>query len=141
MQVSRGVRKAVLASSAACLFSLSVTTAQAGGFAVREQSTEFQGMSFAGNGTSGGGLSGMFWNPAVAAYAPVGIYSESHYAAILGRVEITAEPGSTLLPLGTESGDIAKDAIVPSSYLSYRLSEKLVVALSVNSPFGLVTEP
>ncbi len=135
-----GVRGGLLASCAAALLG-STVAANAGGFHVREQSTEFQGMSFAGNGTTGGGLSGMFWNPAVAAYAPVGIYTESHYAALIGRTEMTAEPGSTLLFMGDKSGDIAKDAIVPSSYLSYRLSDRLVFAMSVNSPFGLVTEP
>ncbi len=117
----------------------------AGGFSVREQSTEFQGMSFAGNGAGGGGLSGMFWNPAVAAYAPAGIYSESHYAAIMGKVEITGDTflaaNGFNLGLPRESGDIAKDAIVPSSYLSWRLNDRLVAAISVNSPFGLVTEP
>lgn len=117
-------------------------TASAGGFGVREQSTEFQGMSFAGNATSGGGLSGMFWNPAVAAYAPAGIYTESHYAGIIGRSEITADPGTSpvLLARPNNSGDIAKDAVVPSSYMSYRLTDRLVMAMSVNSPFGLVTE-
>ena len=48
---------------------------KSGGFAVREQSAEYQGMSFAGNAAAGGGLSGMFWNPAVAAFAPRGLYS------------------------------------------------------------------
>jgi long-chain fatty acid transport protein len=135
------LRKGVLATSAVGALLLGTCAVHAGGFAVREQSTEFQGMSFAGNGAAGGGLSGMFWNPAVAAYAPVGIYTESHYAAIIGQSEITAGPGSTLLALGATSGDIAKDAIVPSSYMSYRLNERLVAAISVNSPFGLVTEP
>ncbi len=120
-----------------------VAPASAGGFGVREQSTEFQGMSFAGNATSGGGLSGMFWNPAVAAYAPVGLYSESGYAVIFGNVEMTGDvfAGGVNLGLPRESGDIAKDAIVPSSYYSYRLNEHLVAAISINSPFGLVTEP
>lgn len=117
--------------------------AEAGGFAVREQSAEFQGMSFAGNAAAGGGLSGMFWNPAVAAYAPVGIYTESHYAAIFGRAEITGDAfaGQANLGLPRDSGDIARDAVVPSSYMSYRVNERLVFAMSVNSPFGLVTEP
>jgi len=141
MRHRSGLGALLLASSAAGALFASSLPASAGGFAVREQSTEFQGMSFAGNATSGGGLSGMFWNPAVAAYAPTGIYTESHYAAIVGNVEMTAGPGSTLLVLGSDSGDIAKDAIVPSSYLSYRINEKLVFAMSVNSPFGLVTEP
>lgn len=142
MGLRMGMRGLLLASSAAGALLGATLSASAGGFAVREQSTEFQGMSFAGNATSGGGLSGMFWNPAVAAYAPVGIYSEAHYAGILGNVEMTAGPGSTLFGLSNaNSGDIAKDAIVPSSYMSYRLNDRLVFAVSVNSPFGLVTEP
>ncbi len=141
MLVMAKTRGVLLASCAAGTLLASTLAAQAGGFAVREQSTEFQGMSFAGSATTGGGLSGMFWNPAVAAYAPVGIYTESHYAGIIGRTEITADPSSTIFVNGATSGDIAKDAIVPSSYLSYRLSDRLVFAMSVNSPFGLVTEP
>ncbi len=85
----------------------------------------------------------MFWNPAVAAYAPAGIYTESHYAGIVGHVEISGDvySGGTNLGLPQDSGDIAKDAIVPSSYLSWRVNNRLVAAISVNSPFGLVTEP
>ena len=96
-------------------------SALAGGFGVREQSTEFQGMSFAGNATSGGGLSGMYWNPAVAAYAPAGLYTESHYAGIFGDVEIM---GRNQFGTGrADSGNIAKGAAVPASYMSYRLND------------------
>lgn len=114
----------------------------AGGFAIREQSTEFQGMSFAGNAAGGGGLSGMFWNPAVVGQFN-GIRSESHYAFIAPDSEITALPGSTLLPAGVpaSSGNIGKDALVGASYLSYQLSNQLVFGFSFNAPFGLSTEP
>ena len=143
MRLFSGLRSVLLASGAFGALMCSTGLAQAGGFAVREQSTEFQGMSFAGNAAGGGGLSGMFWNPAVAAFAPAGIYTESHFATIIGRVEITGDAfaGAANLGLGRESGDIAKDAIVPSSYLSYRISNNLVFAFGTNSPFGLVTEP
>ena len=134
---------ASLTAAAAIWATVGGAPADAGGFAVREQSTEFQGMSFAGNGAAGGGLSGMFWNPAVAAFAPAGIYTEAHYAGIIARGEIEGDvfAGGVNLGLARESGDIAKDAIVPSSYLSYRINDRLVAAVSVNSPFGLVTEP
>ena len=137
LRATRGLVASILACSVVTSPSL------AGGFAVREQSTELQGMSFAGHGAGGGGLSGMFWNPAVAAYAPAGLYTESNYAGIVGRVEISGDVYSagTNLGLAQESGDIAKDAIVPSSYLSWRVNNRLVAAISVNSPFGLVTEP
>jgi long-chain fatty acid transport protein len=52
------------------------TSAHAGGFAVREQSAYYQGMSFAGN-AAGDDLSSMFWNSAAAAAAP-GINVASH---------------------------------------------------------------
>ena len=138
-----GLRQVLLGSGAvAALFALS-SSVNAGGFAVREQSAEFQGMSFAGNAASGGGLSGMFWNPAVAAYAPAGIYTEAHYSGIFGHVNVTGDTsvGGVSLGLPQNGGNIAKDAVVPSSYMSYRLSDRLVAALSINSPFGLVTEP
>ncbi len=141
----RGWRHGLMATGAVAALFAAATAADAGGFAVREQSAEFQGMSFAGHGAAGGGLSGMFWNPAVAAYAPTGFYSEAHYAAIIGNSEITGDlftPAGVMVPgLPRNSGDIAKDAVVPSSYMSYRVNERLVFAMSVNSPFGLVTEP
>ena len=143
MRGATKIKTRVLASTMLGAWALASGPAMAGGFAVREQSTEFQGMSFAGSAAAGGGLSGMFWNPAVAAYAPVGIYTESHYAAIIGQSEISgdASVGGVNLGLPQHSGDIAKDALVPASYASFRLSERLVAAISVNSPFGLVTEP
>ena len=143
MRLFTGLRFAPLASSA--LMGLAAASpAMAGGFAVREQSAEFQGMSFAGDAAAGGGLSGMFWNPAVAAYAPKGYSSESDAAGIFGHVDETTLPGSTLynVPgLSRESGNIAKPALVPSSYMAYRLTPNAVLALSFNSPFGLSTDP
>ena len=59
-RLSLGLR----AGSALGLAMMTAATANAGGFAVREQSAYFQGMSFAG-AAAGGDLSGMFWNPAV----------------------------------------------------------------------------
>lgn len=119
------------------------SAAFAGGFAVREQSAEFQGMSYAGNAAAGGGLSGMFWNPAIAAYAPAGIYTDSSYSAVFGNVKITGDAfiNGVNLGLPRESQDIARDAVVPSSYASWRINDRLVAAISVNAPFGLVTEP
>ena len=90
------LRSALLASCA--LMGLAAAApAMAGGFAVREQSAEFQGMSFAGDAAAGGGLSGMFWNPAVAAYAGKGYSSESDAAGIFGHVTETALAGSSAL--------------------------------------------
>ncbi|MBS0244520.1 MAG: outer membrane protein transport protein, partial [Proteobacteria bacterium] len=136
-----GMRRAAMMSTVAAAALLATATgALAGGFGIREQSAEFQGSSFAGNAAGGGGLSGMFWNPAVAGQFD-GIRTESHYAYIIPQADIHALPGSTLLFNGADSGNIGADALVGSSYLSYQLSNKLVFGFSFNAPYGLSTEP
>ena len=144
MRQSTGSRSLLLATCATMALTATAAPASAGGFAVREQSSEFQGMSFAGDGAAGGGLSGMFWNPAVAAFAPKGYSSESGATGIFGHVDETALPGSSFFGVPTlshDSGNMAKPALVPSSYMAYRLDPSTVLALSINSPFGLVTDP
>lgn len=135
-----GLRLAIIGAGAAAAVAATVATASAGGFAVREQSAEYQGMSFAGNAAGGGGLSAMFWNPAAVGQFN-GIRTESHYAYIRPDSEITALPGSTLLFNGASSGNVGNEALVGSSYLSYQLSPHLVFGFSFNAPFGLSSEP
>jgi long-chain fatty acid transport protein len=113
--------------------------AVAGGFAVREQSTVFQGSSFAGS-AAGGALSSMFWNSAASATFK-GLNIESSYSYIHGNSEITALPGSTLIGLGTESGNIAAPALVGATYLAYEAMPNIVLSLGMTSPFGLTTKP
>lgn len=138
-------------------------TADAGGFAIREQSAQFQGSSFAGS-AAGGGLSSMYWNPAALGQAGAGLTSESHFAGIWGQAEntvetITVAPGSPLdagfpsgvplpaaavagpLGISTDSENIASPAIVGASYYAYKLSERLTLGMSMNSGFGLTTKP
>jgi long-chain fatty acid transport protein len=122
--------------------------ALAGGFAIREQSTVFQGSSFAGN-AAGGALSSMFWNPAALAEFNSGISIEAAAAYIVPNTSINAVGQSAACPapaLGgvctaADSGNIGKNAVVPSSYLAYALSKDLVVGVSMNAPFGLSTGP
>jgi long-chain fatty acid transport protein len=120
--------------------------AHAGGFAVREQSAYYQGMSFAGAGT-GDTLSSMYWNSAAAASAP-GMNTETHISLIIPDSEITATGGAAIAPpavgglgLGTESGDIADGAVVPASYANYQVNDRLYLGIAMNSGFGLVTKP
>jgi long-chain fatty acid transport protein len=117
------------------------TQAQAGGFAVREQSAYFQGMSFAGS-AAGDALSSMFWNSAAAAAAP-GINSETHVALVVPRSEITATGGALVDPLGfdTESGDIGDPTLVPASYANYQLNERLFLGMAINGQYGFTTKP
>ena len=122
--------------------SMAASSAFAGGFAIREQSTTSQGMSFAGSAANST-LSAMYWNPAAVANQD-GFNTESHGALVLGDSEITVT-GGTVQALnpgsGDQSGNIAKPALVTSGYLNYQLNPNLFVGLSTNAPFGLVTEP
>ena len=124
----------------AAAVSLIALEAAAGGFAVREQSASLQGFSFAGAATSGGGISGMFWNPAVITQSP-GINTESHFSLILGNAKITPTTGSGALVANSGgSGNIAMPAVVPASYGSYQINDKLYLGLSINAPYGLTTK-
>lgn len=126
--------------------------AHAGSFAVREQSTTFQGMSFAGN-AAGHHLSSMFWNSAAAASVE-GFNTETHAALLIADTSIDADGGLFVTGLAlppevggpiagreADSGSIADAAVIPSSYTNYQLSDRLYLGLAINSPFGLVTKP
>lgn len=131
---------ALKAGAALSAVLLSAGTALAGGFAPHEQSVVFQGTSFAGS-AAGGALSSMFWNPAALGQFD-GINSESAYSLIMPDTEMTAV-GGTLLGAGTSrnSGDIGDTAVLPASYYSYQLNDKIVLGMSINAPFGLTTDP
>ncbi len=90
MSIGSNAAKAVLVGGIAVAGLSQLTeSASAAGFAIREQSAQYQGMSFAGNG-AGRGLSVMFWNPAGAANkSGPGINLESHYSLIVPRSEVT----------------------------------------------------
>lgn len=116
-------------SAAAAVLLLTTSVAMAGGFAIREQSVKGQGMSFAGVAAGGGGLSSLFWNPAMSSeYNEFGFISENNTSLIAPYAKSD---------LG--SGNIGQLAIVPASYASYGLTEQLTIAASMNAPLGLTT--
>src|SRR5688500_13262227 len=119
--------------------------ALAGGFSVREQSTTNLGTAFAGS-AAGGDISGIFWNSAVTGTAP-GCNSSSSYALILGSSDETARSGvfatgTPIAPgLSPTSTDVGSDVVVPASYMTCQLTDKLYAGLALNSQFGLLTKP
>ena len=140
----------------ASLLALAATAGSswAGGFALREQSAFYQGLSFAGS-AAGDNLSSMFWNPAATA-AFDGVNTSSTATLILPYAKVDVEnvdvpqspfaPGVTVGIAGfdtasTRSGDIAPSALSGASYGSYQINDKLFVGMGFNSPFGLVTKP
>lgn len=141
------VRSLLLAAASAVALAAATSGAQAGAFAIREQSASAQGLSFAGAASGSGGLSSMFWNPATITMAP-GWNQEFHLAGIIPESTIhpttgtspllASPPGSGLL---RSSGDIGRDAIVPAGYSSYQFSDTVWIGLATTAPFGLVTKP
>lgn len=129
----RGLKSVLLACSGAAVLIAASTAANAGGFALREQSAYGQGTSFAGV-AAGGSLSSMFWNPATITQMP-GIQSESVLSGIVPSSSNTPTGGTSAALGGT--GNIAHPALVPSSYYSWQFNQKLWLGLSVNAPYGL----
>ena len=120
------------------------TMAHAGGFAIHEQSTEFQGASFAGVAAGGQSLSSMFWNPATVTRFS-GLKTDYNAALIIpgsrARNQVTAGGiPAAVLGFADDSGNIGKMAVVPASYTGFQLSDMVWVGLSVTSPFGMKTK-
>lgn len=144
-------KSGLLGTVAVTALAAGASAALAGGFAIREQSAESQGASFAGNAASTS-LGAMYWNPAAAANkSGPGINTESNYSFIVPKSFLTVDEISgpaTLSPqvrgsfaAAPSASDIGKPAIVPASYASYQLTNNLFLGLSLNSGFGLKTEP
>jgi long-chain fatty acid transport protein len=117
------------------------SAAHAGGFSVHEQSATYLGSAFAGS-AAGGDISSMYWNPAAAAALP-GCSTASSYSLILGSSDERADDGLfvTGAPGVPRSTDVGSDVLVPASYVSCQLSDKLFAGLALNSPFGFLTKP
>jgi long-chain fatty acid transport protein len=133
-----GWKGALRAGTALGILIVATAQANAGAFAIREQSTYGQGTSFAGV-AAGGSLSSMFWNPATMTQFN-GIVSESGFSAIIPHVAQTPQTGSTLAGAPffyqgvTNSGD---NALVANGYTSYQVNPNLWLGLSINAPYGL----
>ncbi|ACL60853.1 OmpP1/FadL family transporter [Methylobacterium nodulans] len=135
------IRGALLAGIALGMTVGTIGGAMAGAFGLREQSAEAQGLAFAGAAAGSGGLSSMFWNPAVVTMKP-GWNSDFNATVVVPHAEFTTLPG-TFAPLRTlgESGDIGQAAVMPATATNYQLGDRLFIGLSGAAPFGLVTKP
>ena len=139
----RNFKSLLAAGVATGVLCAGINAAQAGGFALREQSAVGLGNAFAGAAAGGSGLGSMFWNPATMTnYA--GIQSSMALFAILPVSKITPTSGTSgALQLSnglTDSGDMAQDAVIPASYGSYQVNDSVWLGISINTPYGLVTQ-
>lgn len=136
-----------LLGTAATVALATASTAMAGGFDVREQSAFFQGTSFAGAAAGGSSLSSIFWNPATSYIVSDGITTDSNYSLFLPEMNVRADqisPGGGVPPFacpGRCEVDLGRDAVIPASYAAYRINDKTVLAVAMNSQFGLTTKP
>jgi long-chain fatty acid transport protein len=125
--------------AATALTACGATAASAAGFAIREQSAEGLGASFAGVAAGTDGLSSMFWNAAtMTLHEDEGFQSESNWSLIVAYSR--AKDGVGGLGGSSDSGDIGELVFVPASYYVYQVNDRLFVGLGLNSPFGLATE-
>lgn len=130
----RNLKSVLLACSGAAVLLAATTAANAGGFALREQGAAGQGASFAGVAAAGGALSSMYWNPAT-----ITQYNGKTVELSVSGIMPTASHSfttSSLAAFGTP-GDSGLDALVPSSYVSWQVNDKVWLGMSVNAPIGL----
>ncbi len=130
----RGRVKSVLLGCASIGVLLTATAAaNAGAFALREQSAYGQGASFAGI-AAGGALSSMFWNPATMTQFN-GKTVEQLATGILPHASHSFTTATDAAFGGVSNSGMA--ALVPAGYGSWQLNERFWLGLSVNAPFGL----
>ena len=118
-------------------------TADAAGFAIKQQSAAAQGNAFAGATAGAESPSYMFFNPAA-----LGRFDQSsvHLEAsgITTRLRLrnaeAATGGGTPIGGVARKGDVADDAVIPSFYAVAVPHDDFRFGLGINAPFGLGTE-
>jgi long-chain fatty acid transport protein len=137
--------KYLLSAAALSALALASADAQAGGFALREQSAVGAGDAFAGEGTTGMGLSAMFWNPA-AVTQERGVGFELGTTIIMPTSTRTTNSALTSPALNTldfgpnQSHDLGQPGIVPTFYMATKLDQNWFVGLAIGAPYGLTVD-
>jgi len=127
------MKSLLLGCSSIALVLAANVAANAGGFALREQSAYGQGASFAGI-AAGGALSSMFWNPATMTQF-AGKNVELGLSGIMPHASHSYSRSS--LAAFPTPGDSGLDALVPNSYGSWQLNRNVWIGMAVNAPIGL----
>jgi long-chain fatty acid transport protein len=133
--------RALFFASTAVAMVAGIGTADAGGFAVREQSAYGQGSSFAGMAAPGDSISSMFWNPAAVTTA-TGTTVEGNVTAVFPESELDVDPSrSTLSAFGItgSGGNVGEVGIVPGTYFAVPLTDEFYIGMSVTAPYGFGT--
>lgn len=117
-------------------------SAQAGGFALREQSSYYQGTSFAGTAAGGDGLAAMTWNPAAISFNPgLNVEGNVTYIAPHASIDVFAAgapiTGASLGTVGVS--DMIDNGTLPTFFATYAW-DKWAIGFGMTSPYGLVTD-
>lgn len=117
-------------------------SAEAGGFALREQSSYYQGTSFAGTAAGGDGLAAMTWNPAAISFNPgLNVEGNVTYIAPHASIDVFAAgapiTGTSLGTVGVS--DMIDNGTLPTFFATYAW-DKWAIGFGMTSPYGLVTD-
>jgi long-chain fatty acid transport protein len=121
--------------------------ALASGFQLREQSAAGLGNAFAGASAGSQDVSSLFWNPAVLPLFPggqaslgaswIGVHMDLSNASA-SRAPVF-QPGSQTINGPKDLPNAVNQPVLPALYLDFPVTERLYLGLSVNVPFGLIT--
>ena len=117
-------------------------TANAAGFALKNQNGAGNGNAFAGAAASAEDASTVIFNPAGLTYL-----SEGHSLAIAGTVLNRSvdfsNAGTAAMPtfaLGNSGGDGGGTSLIPAAYYAYAISPRLRIGVGLSPTFGNKTE-
>lgn len=121
------------------------SNAHASGFHIKEQSVSALGNAFAGATAGAEDISYSYFNPAgLTRHSGTNISVGTTYIAPNAKGKDAksvnmAGVGGTDENTG-KTGDIIRDAPVPNFYISRKLDNDIILALSMNAPFGMITK-
>ncbi|MCB1494489.1 MAG: outer membrane protein transport protein [Bauldia sp.] len=131
------------AAAVMLVVAIGASSAKAGGFYVREQSTAAMGSAYAGASAYGHDASYMFYNPAVIADLTgtvVTVDGRMFFPDVSIQAEKATSPsGKNLMPLGN-SGSMADDAIAPAIYAARQVNDRTTIGIGFSAPFAVKIE-
>jgi len=142
--MTRRTSYSALAPLAAWIVAASLAPqASASGFQLREQSPSAQGTAFAGVSAGGPDIGSMFFNPAAMAQFD-GNQAVLGFSYVMPKAELENATATRAngTPIGTQAEvpNAAKSAVLPNLYAMWSLNQDLKLGLSINAPFGMVTD-